>query len=437
MDEALDLVRRELGQDAIVVDAKEIPTRRKLPWLSAKNEIEVSAESKPQPVIARQSSVAQVNQAPAKHPQVKQVQAPRAVRTLAEVMSQPRELFAPIPDFTADFAAMTADAMVDSTSSVARSREELPMAMPRTQPGPARISPEIQTNRGMIDSLQSILERLEQQSRTAAPSIVPDELAAYYYKLAKEDVSEEIARDLISRLQKHGIADASSSSAMSAALTATVEREIRCAPPIQPRVGHREIVTLVGPTGVGKTTTIAKLAGRYQLQEGLRVGLITVDTYRVAAIDQLQTYAEILQIPLRAATTPDELRAAIDELDNVDLILIDTAGRSPKDSAKMQELANLLAVAASSHVMLVLSLAAGGSRLVRIADQFSTVSPTSIVVTKLDECDGCGGLLSIARDIPYPIRYVTTGQDVPDQIEPAQPSRLARLIVGTDRLNSN
>jgi flagellar biosynthesis protein FlhF len=190
----------------------------------------------------------------------------------------------------------------------------------------------------------------------------------------------------------------------------------------------------VGPTGVGKTTTLAKIAGHFQLRERLRVGFITVDTYRVGAIEQLQSYAQILQAPLRTATNPNELRSAIDELDDVDLILIDSAGRSPWDDSKLEELRNLTQVTVADHVLLVLSLTTDAAMLCKIADRFSSASPTSLILTKLDEIPRYGRLLSVARNVPHPVSYITTGQDVPDQIEPAHPTRLARLILSQDQI---
>src|SRR5258707_11042038 len=106
-----------------------------------------------------------------------------------------------------------------------------------------------------------------------------------------------------------------------------VESEHRCPPPIGTTPGRRRVVALVGATGVGKTTTIAKLAANFRLREGIRMGLVTVDTYRIAAVDQLRTYAEIIDLPMRVVTNPREMRQALDELTGLDLVLIDTAGR--------------------------------------------------------------------------------------------------------------
>ena len=205
-------------------------------------------------------------------------------------------------------------------------------------------------------------------------------------------------------------------------------------PPISPIPGRREIVTFVGPTGVGKTTTLAKLAGHFALREGRRIGIITVDNYRVGAVEQVRNYADILEVPMRTASTANELRNAIDDLADVDMILIDTAGKSPSDGSKLNELRDILQVAGSDHILLVLSLAGGASMLPKIAKSFGNMLPTSLVLTKLDELVTCGGLLSVARQIPLPISYISTGQDVPAHFEPANAGRLARLSLGMDQI---
>ena len=280
--------------------------------------------------------------------------------------------------------------------------------------------------RPSFESMASMALLLEMHNRNAAD--IPLELIPHYSGLIESDIEEDLVREILTTLP---FASTFDDTEVISKLTTIIEQEFRCGSSIQPEPGRREIVTVIGPTGVGKTTTIAKLAGQLQLNEGRRVGLIAVDHYRVGAIDQLKTYAEILQAPIRSASTPDELLAAIDSLNDVDVILIDTAGRSPKDAPKRSELVDILNVAQSDHVLLVLSLAGGAEHLENIADQFGFARPTSLVVSKLDEAFGCGGLLSIARQIPVPISYVTTGQDVPSQIEPATPTRLAELVLGT------
>jgi flagellar biosynthesis protein FlhF len=215
-----------------------------------------------------------------------------------------------------------------------------------------------------------------------------------------------------------------------------VEADLRCGGPIAVTPGRRKVVALVGPTGVGKTTTIAKLAANFRLRDGIRMGLVTVDTYRIAAVEQLRTYAEIIDLPMKVVTGPNEMSRALAELRGMDLVLIDTAGRSPKDEPRIQELRQLLEEAEVDETHLVLSLTASTRSLEAGVEKFAAAGVTSLILTKLDEALGMGGLLSIARKVPLPISYVTTGQDVPDDIETASARRLSRLILGEDRLTA-
>ena len=189
-------------------------------------------------------------------------------------------------------------------------------------------------------------------------------------------------------------------------------------------------MALVGPTGVGKTTTIAKLAGNFHLRERRRVGLITVDTYRIAAVEQLRTYADIIDLPMEVVSTPREMRQAVERLADLDLILMDTAGRSPRDDVKIQELKNMLAEAEADEVHLVLSSVNSLENLKKTAKQFADVGVTALVLTKLDEATGLGNLVPLLRSCRLPLSYVTNGQNVPDDIEAADRRRLTRGILG-------
>ena len=191
----------------------------------------------------------------------------------------------------------------------------------------------------------------------------------------------------------------------------------------------------MGPTGVGKTTTIAKLAANYRLREKRRVGLITVDTYRIAAVEQLRTYADIIDLPMEIVATPREMHQAVARMSDLDLILMDTAGRSPRDDVKIQELKSMLIEAAPDEVHLVLSSAASGSSLSKMAQQFAAVGTTALVLTKLDEAASLGNLLPLVRSSRLPLSYLTHGQNVPDDIGPADRQRLARIILGLETIS--
>jgi flagellar biosynthesis protein FlhF len=211
-----------------------------------------------------------------------------------------------------------------------------------------------------------------------------------------------------------------------------LEADIPVSGPIAVTPGRRRLVALVGPTGVGKTTTIAKLAADYRLRQRRNVGLITVDTYRIAAVEQLRTYADIIDLPMQVISTPREMRDAVRRLEGLDLILMDTAGRSPRDEIKIQELKAFLSEAAADEVHLVLSSVAGTRTLTLTAQRFAAVGTTHMILTKLDEATGLGSLLPVIRGSRLPLSYLTNGQNVPDDIEVADSGRLARLILGVE-----
>lgn len=195
-----------------------------------------------------------------------------------------------------------------------------------------------------------------------------------------------------------------------------------------------QTIALVGPTGVGKTTTIAKLAATYRIRHGRRVGLITCDTYRIAAVDQLRTYAGIINIPLKVAMTPSEMRAACASFADCDAVLIDTAGRAPRDSSRLAELKALIAAAAPHQTHLVLSSAAAETSLLDAAERFAPLGCDRVILTKLDEAVSFGVVVNVLRKLSTRLSFITTGQEVPDHLEQISPDRMARLVLGTEVL---
>ena len=448
MDEAMELVRRELGEEAVVVESKEIATRRLLPWPSVRQEIEVSAQR------ASSSKSSEKKNRDHKTPSA----APRTIQTLAEKMSATIGSPAVAESNQIEGAEPTGGSVPNNNDLAPppgwlapEAKSRLPKVRGKHQAAVARqeesVVPAVETVTPTVEpvtspalepqmaSLQHMLVQLASQLRTGGITEIPGEYLENYLQLTAAGIEEEIARDLISKIRRQGVTETSNfPAAVNGMLAAIVEQEIHCVSPISPTPGRREIVAFVGPTGVGKTTTLAKLAGHFALREGRRIGIITVDNYRVGAVEQVRNYADILEVPMRTASNANELRNAIDDLADVDMILIDTAGKSPSDGSKLNELRDILQVAASDHILLVLSLAGGASMLPQIAKSFGNMLPTSLVLTKLDELVTCGGLLSVARQIPLPISYISTGQDVPAHFEPANACRLARLSLGRDQI---
>lgn len=284
---------------------------------------------------------------------------------------------------------------------------------------------------GQLEQLGSLIEKLCQQKGITGKEELPESLFRVFTDMIEADVEEELARDLVDRVRKESEpSELLDPILVKARAMGILEREIAVAGPILAEPGRRRTAALVGPTGVGKTTTIAKLAANFRLREKRRVGLITVDTYRIAAVEQLRTYADIIDLPMEVVATPRQMREAAERLSDLDLILMDTAGRSPRDEIKIQELRALLAEAEPDEVHLVLSSTASPRQLVNTAQQFSEVGTTALLLTKLDEATGVGHILSLLRECRLPVSYLTDGQNVPDDIQVAQRGSLAHMILG-------
>lgn len=193
-------------------------------------------------------------------------------------------------------------------------------------------------------------------------------------------------------------------------------------------------VVLVGPTGVGKTTTIAKLAGRLALIDKKKVGLITIDTYRIGAVDQLRTYAEIMNIPFKVVITLKEMENAVEELKDCDIVLIDTTGRSSKNTMQISELRAFIHKITPDNIMLVISGTTKNRDIDIILAGYRELNYEKLIITKLDETTAYGSIYNISKKSGKPIAYITTGQNVPDDIKSPAFDELEKLILGEDSI---
>ena len=282
-----------------------------------------------------------------------------------------------------------------------------------------------------IAEIREIVEELLRRSLPDPMKDIEGPCRDFYRILTENDVPEQLARGLVMKvyngLETHCRNDGAE---VQRRICAFLRKIVKPYGPIRFRSSGPTVVILAGPTGVGKTTTIAKLAAIYKLDKNKNVGLITTDTYRIAAVSHLRTYAEIMKLPLRVVQSPEELRNARTSMADRDLILIDTAGRCQKDMLKMNELNAFRSYADPDEVHLVLSAVTGERVMKNVLDRFEGIEPDSIILTKVDEAVTCGSLLSIIARLRKAVSYITTGQDVPSDIELARPEKMAELIIG-------
>ncbi|MDR5658249.1 flagellar biosynthesis protein FlhF [Serpentinicella sp. ANB-PHB4] len=190
-----------------------------------------------------------------------------------------------------------------------------------------------------------------------------------------------------------------------------------------------KIVFFVGPTGVGKTTTIAKLAAKHCLKDGKKVGLISADTYRIAAVEQLKTYCNILNMPMEVIYSNGEIHEALNKLKDCEMIMIDTAGRSHKNNNQINELKDLIDEVEEKEIYLVMSCTTRNNDLKEIINIFNVFDDYNIIFTKSDEASSFGSILNVAYETQKPLSYLTTGQSVPDDIEILNAETITRLLL--------
>jgi flagellar biosynthesis protein FlhF len=283
-------------------------------------------------------------------------------------------------------------------------------------------------------------EAVEQQSQgrgefAAVDGARPDSLQALYRELIEQEVTQELVEQLLceisDELGPRGLTDRGR-------VLAVARRRIAALLPIDDcpldvtearSLGRPHVVALIGPTGVGKTTTIAKLAAACRFRDNLSVGLITTDSFRMAAVDQLKSYAEILSVSLEVVIDAEDMTGALARLKHCDVILVDTAGRSRRDAERLVDLGDFLQAANPDETHLVLSTTTGERTMLRDADAFSSLGADRLVLTKLDEAGGFGIVLNVIQKLGTRISFVTTGQEVPDDIEHGGADRIARMLL--------
>ncbi len=263
------------------------------------------------------------------------------------------------------------------------------------------------------------------------PTAEPPALQLIYEQLLDNEVDEHYANELVSGLSEYMSEENHDIDDLISIVYKRIVKNLADYDTINIDEQHKYHF-FIGPTGVGKTTTIAKIASYYTLNLNKKVALITADTYRIAAVEQLRTYANILSVPIKVIYSRDELIDAVRFFEDKDLILIDTAGRSHKNYEHQKELQDLLDSIEYKDVYLTLSVGTKYKDLMRIVDVYRDITDFKVIFTKLDETVSYGNILNIRKATGAKLSYVTFGQNVPDDISEINPHAIAKNLLGGD-----
>ena len=292
------------------------------------------------------------------------------------------------------------------------------------------VKSEEERQRETIEELQNELAQMKAMLvQVVSKEKTPEDEMSLQQVLKQQEVESDIIDDVVLQLPAEAIlADKDTPLALDG-LTKYLADNVQMADGLELKSRKRKIAALLGPTGVGKTTTLAKIAAQCVLEKGISTAFITADTYRISAVEQLKTYADILGLPIAIVYTPDELKEAIQKFRQKQLILIDTAGRSQHNRRQMAELKEFLAVNQNIEKYLVLSATTKNEDAKDIIDKFSVCKPDKVIFTKTDETKSLGIILNILRRKEMRLSYLTNGQSVPDDIVPAEAGKLAELFL--------
>ena len=280
------------------------------------------------------------------------------------------------------------------------------------------------SERGSLAALREDLQQVKANLSRLATAVRPEEkeianpiLRLFQQRLRERGVDPGVAGSLVQVLNLQiNSQDAADPQALRRSLGATLEKFFSFSPAPRRRRDACEVIALVGPTGVGKTTTIAKLAANAKIHERARVGLLSVDTYRLAAIDQLRSFTHIADMPLQIAYTREEIAAALQRLSTMDLVFVDTAGRSPQHAEHLEQLNDFIRVIHPDQIHLVMSATTKPGDLRTITQQFAVTRFDHVLITKIDETTDLASLLNLQAVGPLRLSYFGTGQNIPDDI---------------------
>jgi len=435
MSEALRQVKAELGADAMIISSKK-EKRRGILGLFAKPYFEVTAALEPKP-------------SPKANPYQEKQERERTTREefqnsmLAPLARELRDLRDRVEKMTPREAAVP-EAPVAAAEPVAEPVAERLTDSVAREPAPRMMSKEEmeELKKYLLTAMQAREKRTPQPvvfpvekgaaATAAVPESAPPEGAGALERIAAELAESGIGPAEVAQLLEQirpAAEQGEESEELRYALFEAFASLVKCSGPLRLKKNSPRVIALVGPTGVGKTTTSAKLAAMYAMHKGASVALVTTDNFRVGAVEQLKTYAKIMGIPLSVAATPKEMGTTLESHADKDLIIIDTAGRSPKDQERLEELRAFLEPVPGVEVHLCLSATTRDRELDEAVARYGILPISRLLFTKLDETASLGCVVNTHLRTRFPLSYFTNGQMVPEDILVASPRKLANLVL--------
>ncbi|GMX62145.1 flagellar biosynthesis protein FlhF [Paenibacillus elgii] len=416
MPDALQKIRTDLGKDAVIINTKEIRSGGFLGMFS-KKKIEV--------IAATDSAAGSGQPASGKS----------ATATLAKPVAPAATSLVGSP------TAATAYGMQrdrEREAQPALSFPEVPDVLPASPPpqaAPVGAQPASVSSRAkedtLLEEIKQMKEMMQKLSLQRMPEAAQDPvLVELECRLLDQEIDSQMVQELLARVAEEAEAEDVPITEQFAVHSLRMQLQTL----LQSQGGKgiasdTRIAHFVGPTGVGKTTTIAKLAAEQVLKHRRKVGFITSDTYRIAAVEQLKTYATILNVPLEVVFSPLDLNKALENLKDCDLIFMDTAGRNFRNEMYVSELNALLQSGGKSETFLVLSLTTKYKDMKAITHNFSKFKLDKVLFTKKDETDSYGAVVNLIRDFGLHTSYIANGQSVPDDIEELNERQLIDWIL--------
>lgn len=453
-EEALECAKKELGEGIVEMNVKTVKAKGLLGiFKGTKVEVTVAKEEESEKYgiasnkVSKEQEAADTAAASFNAGKIIPMKQPAKLASgqgSETVMEDARAMGETVADVLAAFP----QAMKKTTSAQTSSRQ--------MEAGKEKKAEERESSKGSIleeklDNLQSLLEKqLSQQEEKAVVEGAEKEAALeaqkkeeenrtrvnflrlLYNKMIDNEVYEKYANEIIDEIEKNCKPDAT----MDYMLSDIYQRMIlKLGKPyvLEEEEEGPKVLFFVGPTGVGKTTTIAKIASSFRVEQKKKVALLTSDTYRIAAAEQLRTYANILEVPFRVVYTAQEITKAIEDFQEYDYILVDTTGHSPNNEAQresMSELINSVETEARKEVFLVLSAATKYRDLMKIADTYKEIADYKLIFTKLDETSTLGNIYNLKMYTGASLSYVTCGQNVPDDIAYFNPQATVKQLLG-------